>query len=352
VFFGGKRAARRDNSGAVFYYFSNHLGSTSVITNSGGTIVEESDYYPFGGERAVVNNDPNPYKFTGKERDTESGLDFFIARYYSSQQGRFLSPDEFTGGPVDAFSSNDPVPPGPLPYTTISNPQSLNKYAYTYNNPLNYIDLDGHCPDFLTCVTQVTVGAAQGVARFVTNAVSGLLTPARLSNGELATNPSEVNRAMAEGVAHSIANAAEDYASGEAGARFSALNAQERMAVFTEGVLDGAAAVAPAAGGPKTTKPAGPPGENVAAAIGREAHAEFARKVQSKPGWQSQPSLTDPATGKTVQPDALTKSGRPLELKPKTPSGKAAGKTQLKKQERAAGKKGRVVYYDPNKKSS
>ena len=64
----------------MFYYFSNHLGSASVITNSAGSVVEESDYYPFGGERAVVNNDPNPYKFTGKERDTESGLDYFIAR--------------------------------------------------------------------------------------------------------------------------------------------------------------------------------------------------------------------------------------------------------------------------------
>jgi hypothetical protein len=45
VFFGGKRAARRDSGGSVFYYFSNHLGSASVITNSAGTIVEESDYY-------------------------------------------------------------------------------------------------------------------------------------------------------------------------------------------------------------------------------------------------------------------------------------------------------------------
>lgn len=93
--------------------------------------MEESDYYPFGGERAVFNNDPNPYKFTGKERDGESGLDYFIARYYSSGYGRFLSPDEFTGGPVDAYSSNDPLPPGPLPYADITNPQSLNKYTYT-----------------------------------------------------------------------------------------------------------------------------------------------------------------------------------------------------------------------------
>ena len=82
-------------------------------------------------------------QFTGKERDTETGLDYFGARYYSSNMGRFSSPDEFTGGPVDAFGG-DPTPPGPLPYADITNPQSLNKYSYTYNNPLRYVDPDGH----------------------------------------------------------------------------------------------------------------------------------------------------------------------------------------------------------------
>ena len=157
VFFGGKRIARRDNNAAVFYYFADHLGSSRVLTNSSGTVVEDSDFYPFGGERVVVNNDPNPYKFTGKERDTESGLDYFIARYYSSAYGRFLSPDEFTGGPVDAYSSNDPLPPGPLPYALITNPQSLNKYSYAYNQPLKYIDPDGH--DVTVAVVEASVAA-------------------------------------------------------------------------------------------------------------------------------------------------------------------------------------------------
>ena len=166
VFFGGKRIARRDNGAAVFYYFSNHLGSASVITNSAGSVVEESDYYSFGGERAVVNNDPNPYKFTGKERDTESGLDYFIARYYSSAYGRFLSPDEFTGGPVDAYSANDPLPPGPLPYADITNPQSLNKYTYTFNNPLNYTDPDGHSPKIAVIVFKAAQAVYKGQSAY------------------------------------------------------------------------------------------------------------------------------------------------------------------------------------------
>jgi len=145
IFFNGKRTARLDlPSAAVHYYFANHLGSTSIVTSNVGVIQDESDYYPFGGERVVTDTDPNQYKFTGKERDTESGLDFFIARYYSSGYGRFLSPDEFAGGPVDAFSSGDPLPPDALPYADITDPQSLNKHAYTLNNPLRYIDLEGH----------------------------------------------------------------------------------------------------------------------------------------------------------------------------------------------------------------
>jgi hypothetical protein len=88
-------------------------------------------------------------------------------------------------------------------------------------------------------------------------------------------------------------------------------------------------------------------GESAAAARGREAHQQFKEQVRQKDGRKSQPRLIDPNTGKTVIPDALTPSGRPVELKPRTPSGIAAGKSQLQKYERAAGKKGRVIYYDP-----
>jgi len=113
IFFGGKRIARRKvATGEVNYYFADHLGSSRVVTNSSGTILDDADFYPFGGERVVTSTRGNSYKFTCKERDTESNLDFFTARHYSSILGRFLSPDEFIGGPVDAFSSNDPNRPG------------------------------------------------------------------------------------------------------------------------------------------------------------------------------------------------------------------------------------------------
>jgi RHS repeat-associated protein len=83
-------------------------------------------------------------QFTGKERDAETGLDYFLARYYSGAQGRFLSPDEWKGGIVDPTTGQDIETNTALPYADITDPQTLNKYAYVRNNPLKYIDPDGH----------------------------------------------------------------------------------------------------------------------------------------------------------------------------------------------------------------
>ncbi|HSK30034.1 MAG TPA: RHS repeat-associated core domain-containing protein, partial [Candidatus Limnocylindria bacterium] len=68
------------------------------------------------------------YSFlTLKERDVETGLDYFLARYYSSTQGRFTSPDEFTGGPDELYDFADDAADNPTFYADLTNPQSLNK---------------------------------------------------------------------------------------------------------------------------------------------------------------------------------------------------------------------------------
>lgn len=158
IFFNGKRTARLDlPSAAVHYYFSDHLGSANVVTTDAGAIQDESDYYPFGGERPVLSSSGNTYKFTGKERDSESGLDNFGARYNSSSMGRFMTPD-WSAVVV------------PVPFAKFSDPQSLNLYTYARNNPLNLIDPDGHkFSDFFKHVWERSVNAWK-YGEMVTNA--------------------------------------------------------------------------------------------------------------------------------------------------------------------------------------
>jgi hypothetical protein len=90
-------------------------------------------------------------------------------------------------------------------------------------------------------------------------------------------------------------------------------------------------------------------GDNTAAKIGRNAH-EAVRKRAARKGWDTNAQgFVDPKTGKKVVPDAITPSGRPVELKPNTRSGLKRGKSQIRKYERATGRKGRVITYDPSK---
>jgi RHS repeat-associated protein len=177
VFFDGERVARRDGAtgtAGVFYYFSDHLKTASVITDSAGVIKAESDYYPWGGELQFVNNDSNDYKFTGKKRDIETGLDYFGARYYSNGLGRWVSPD----WAAKATS---------VPYALFSDPQTLNLYSYVRSTPTTRYDVDGHCPDGI-CIDitkmtqqqldhqaeltkQVAIGAAKAVGSAAYHAV-------------------------------------------------------------------------------------------------------------------------------------------------------------------------------------
>jgi len=117
----------------VEYYHLDALGSVRAVTNQSGNVVERHDYLPFGQECAVgacAGNTPTgqgqPRRFTGKERDVATGLDYFGARYYESKIGRFTTVD-----PVQTTAEN------------LVDPQRWNRYAYARNNPLRYTDPDG-----------------------------------------------------------------------------------------------------------------------------------------------------------------------------------------------------------------
>lgn len=125
--------ATNDVAGApqtVRYFLSDHLGTAQLELTAGGWPIWKGQFAPFGQEIDTLATSNN-YKFTGKERDTESGLDNFGARYMSSNMGRFMSPD---------WSDR----PEAVPYSSLDDPQSLNLYGYVKNNPLRSVDLDGH----------------------------------------------------------------------------------------------------------------------------------------------------------------------------------------------------------------
>jgi RHS repeat-associated protein len=152
VWAGGKLVATYDLKG-IHYELSDPLGTKRVQANALGQVDETCTSLPFGNDlgnpiaancTVVANSlstgdDATEHHFTQKERDTESGNDYFFARYYSSALGRFTTPD---------WSTKD----DPVPYAQMDDPQSLNLYAYVRNNPVIHVDLDGH--DFITQANQ------------------------------------------------------------------------------------------------------------------------------------------------------------------------------------------------------
>lgn len=160
------------------------LGTPRIVAGKTGALsdVIRHDYLPFG-EELFVNmgtgsirsttmgygtggtNDGLRKKFTGYERDDETGLDFAQARYYSSRQGRFMSPDEFVGGPDELFDFADIASDNPTFYADLTDPQSLNKYQYCYNDPLSYVDPDGHSGTLIGAVPGAAVGATVAIVQ-------------------------------------------------------------------------------------------------------------------------------------------------------------------------------------------
>ncbi len=120
----------------IFYYHTDQAGTPLAMTDESGNVVWKADYKPFGevqgiNPTAIENNE----KFVGKERDKETDLYYFGARYMQDKSGRFMSPD-----PIAVY---DPITGG-FNEKILMNPQRLNPYAYALNNPYAYVDHDGN----------------------------------------------------------------------------------------------------------------------------------------------------------------------------------------------------------------
>jgi trimeric autotransporter adhesin len=134
VYAAGHLFATYDNNG-LHFYLNDVVGTRRIQTDYAGVMEQSCSGLPFGDDLDCSNSTqfPTEHHFTGKERDAETGLDYFGARYYASNLGRMMSPDPFIPFNLkkDEFQA------------WISDPQHWNKYAYVLNNPLKFTDPTG-----------------------------------------------------------------------------------------------------------------------------------------------------------------------------------------------------------------
>lgn len=116
---------------SIRYYHQDHIGSSSVVTDQAGALVEEAANYAFGHHRTSYKPGPvlpEPYGFTQKERDKESSLHYFEARFLLSSLGRFIR--------VDPLAVNSTA-------FELGSPQELNPISYCQNSPIKLVDPTG-----------------------------------------------------------------------------------------------------------------------------------------------------------------------------------------------------------------
>jgi len=128
IYVGNQVIAEYQGGGTYYYYTSDQVNSTRIVTDGNGNVVYSVAYDPYGGIQKTWGTPTYTpaLKFSGKERDQESGLDYFGARYYNGAHYRFLSVD-----------------PSINKLRAVSNPQLWNLYAFCGNNPVTYLDPDG-----------------------------------------------------------------------------------------------------------------------------------------------------------------------------------------------------------------
>ncbi len=142
LFAGSQRIAAKAGTSLRFYH-SDHLGSTNLVTDINGNVAEYEDYTPYGSLRTHEGSLDSPHKFTGQRFDASTGLYYYHARYYDPQIGRFIQPDTIVQDPSD--------------------PQSLNRYSYCRNNPVNLVDPSGY-KSFLKRLLGIVAIVAAAVA--------------------------------------------------------------------------------------------------------------------------------------------------------------------------------------------
>ena len=117
----GALVARKNPDGTTNYYHTDHLGSTSVLTDANGRMLENTTYTPYGEE--LSGGDKEVRGYTGQFDDEATGQMYYGGRYYVPGPGQFVQPDPII--------------------LNIYNPQNWNRYSYVLNNPYRYTDPNG-----------------------------------------------------------------------------------------------------------------------------------------------------------------------------------------------------------------
>jgi RHS repeat-associated protein len=137
VYANGKLMAEQTPDGQFYWTHNDHLGSTRKLTSASGAVVYRGEFDPYGKAALETGSvSLNSHKYTGYERDWATGLDYANARMYTSQYGRFMQSDPVTQG---CGNRNPDILAGAKQHK----PQSLNRYGYVQNDPVNFIDPTG-----------------------------------------------------------------------------------------------------------------------------------------------------------------------------------------------------------------
>jgi RHS repeat-associated protein len=265
-----------------------------------------------------------PYQFTGRQYDSETGLYYYRARYYNAEIGRFLQPD-----PIGYYDG-------------------MNLYTYAGNNPVVYTDPMGLSFSIGRVVESLGgfgIGFCESVYCAAKGTVNTVLHPIQTIQNIPAMIKAmpDIGRQFVDDITSPDA-----YRNGNAvgrltGAVSATLVGAKVAEVGGNVVKTNLPKVREFVG--KQTIPKGMGNPKVRETLGRglQAHQEFAEKVRQKAGWQSETRIE----GTRLRPDAIDPKGRPIELKPNTPSGRALGARQIEKYKAATHSNGRVIYYNP-----
>jgi RHS repeat-associated protein len=210
----------------VRFQYVDHRGTTALELDLGGLVISHEEYYPFGGTaylavRADVEA-PKRYRFTGKERDSESGLYFYGARYYAPGLGRWVSCDP------------------------IGTADGANLYVYARNNPVNLTDPTG----LVSWGTIAVIAAVVVVSVAVTVVTAGVAGPIVAGAAAGVFGSGTVAATVATGVVVGAVAGAAGGAAGEVTRQVASGEASERGSIDWGGV--GKGAVVGAAGGAVT----------------------------------------------------------------------------------------------------